>query len=71
MAEVAIESSQLRLVYELGEDGNGRMQYRTKNYNNIKVDAEAAGLLAAAFAISSLQETPVASVKRNELQFLG
>ncbi|WP_078379723.1 DUF1659 domain-containing protein [Sutcliffiella halmapala] len=71
MAEVTIENTQLRLVYELGEDGNGRMQYRTKNYNNIKADAQVEGLLAAAFAISSLQETPVASVKRNELHFIG
>lgn len=71
MAEVTIENSQLRLVYEVGDDEKGKMQYRTKSYNNIKVDAKADGLLAAAFAISGLQNTPVASVKRNELQHLG
>ncbi|MBM7620211.1 hypothetical protein JOC95_002064 [Bacillus tianshenii] len=71
MAEVTIENSQLRLVYELGDDENGKMQFRTKNYNNIKVAATADGLLAAGFAISGLQNTPVSYVKRNDLQHLG
>ncbi|CAG9621201.1 DUF1659 domain-containing protein [Sutcliffiella rhizosphaerae] len=70
MAQHVVENVQLRLMYELGEDDNGKLIYRTKNYNNIKVDAETAGLLQAAEAISSLQETPVSTVKRSELHFL-
>lgn len=71
MADYAVENVQLRLMYELGEDDKGKLLYRSKNYNNIKVDAEAAALLQAAEAISNLQTTPVSNVRRSELHFLG
>ncbi|KMJ60098.1 hypothetical protein AB685_04475 [Bacillus sp. LL01] len=71
MADYAVENVQLRLMYELGEDDKGKLMYRTKNYNNVKVDAEAAELLQAAGAISGLQTTPVSNVRRSELHFLG
>ncbi|WP_404458578.1 DUF1659 domain-containing protein [Sutcliffiella horikoshii] len=41
MADYAVENVQLRLMYELGEDDKGNLLFRSKNYNNIKVDAEA------------------------------
>ncbi|WP_404443573.1 DUF1659 domain-containing protein [Sutcliffiella horikoshii] len=71
MADYAVENVQLRLMYELGEDDKGKLLYRSKNYNNIKVDAEASALLQAAEAISNLQITPVSNVRRSELHFLG
>ncbi|QFT89820.1 hypothetical protein FIU87_14245 [Bacillus sp. THAF10] len=71
MAEFAVENVQLRLMYELGEDEKGKLMYRTKNYNNIRVQAEPASLLQAAGAISGLQTSPVYRVKRSELHFLG
>ncbi|MGD6774574.1 MULTISPECIES: DUF1659 domain-containing protein [Bacillaceae] len=71
MADYAVENVQLRLMYELGEDEKGNLLFRSKNYNNIKVDAEATALLEAAGAISGLQATPVSNVRRSELHYLG
>lgn len=71
MADYAVENVQLRLMYELGEDDKGNLMYRTKNYNNVKVDAEVTALLQAVGAISELQTTPVSNVRRSELHFLG
>ncbi len=71
MADYAVENVQLRLMYELGEDDKGNLLFRSKNYNNIKVDAEATALLQAAGTISGLQTTPVSNVRRSELHYLG
>jgi hypothetical protein len=71
MADFVVENVQLRLMYELGLDEDGNVKYQTKNYNNIKVNAEATALVRAAQAIASLQTKPVSSVRRSEMHFLS
>ncbi|WP_200894687.1 DUF1659 domain-containing protein [Bacillus alveayuensis] len=70
MAQTIIQSSQLRLVFELGTDEDGKMKYKNKNFNNIKTDAAPEQLLSVAQAIASLQIYPLARVERNDKHLL-
>jgi hypothetical protein len=70
MAQTIIQSSQLRLVFELGTDEDGKMKYKNKNFNNIKTDAAPEQLLSVAQAIASLQIYPLAQVERNDKHLL-
>ena len=70
MAQSIIQTSQLRLVFELGADADGRTKYKNKNFNNIKTTATADQLFSAAQAIASLQVHPLAQVERNDKHFL-
>ncbi|MGY3715176.1 DUF1659 domain-containing protein [Sutcliffiella cohnii] len=70
MAQAVLENTQLRLIFEVGLDEHGNVQFKTKNYNNIAIDATNEGLIAAAQAISSLQVHPLDAVKRNDLQLI-
>jgi hypothetical protein len=70
MAQAVIQASQLRLVFELGIDENGKMKYKNKNFNNIKMNAQADQLFSVAQAIASLQIHPLAQVERNDKHLL-
>ena len=66
MASTYIQGVQLRLVLELGADEEGKMQYRSKNYNNIKPEATAEQLFAVAQAITALQTLPLNTIEKND-----
>ena len=66
MATEVLLDSQLRLVFDMGLDENGKQIYKRKNYNNIKLSATADQLLQAAQAISSLQTEALAFVERDD-----
>ena len=66
MTQAFKESSQLRIVYFTGMDQEGNPLYKTKNYNNIKVDADHSGLYDAAQAIISLQVHSIDRIMRND-----
>jgi len=66
MAEALITGSQLRIVFEDGVDEFGKLQFKTKNYNNIKPSATADELLQAANAIIGLQSLSLDKVERND-----
>jgi hypothetical protein len=70
MAQALIQASQLRLVFELGTDENGKMKYKNKNFNNIKTSATAEQLLSVAQAVASLQIYPLAQVERTDKHLL-
>ena len=66
MAEALITGSQLRIVFEAGVDTKGKMQYKTKNYSNVKPSATADQILQAANAIIGLQSLQLDKVERND-----
>ena len=71
MASTYIQGVQLRLVFDLGPDQEGKLQYRTKNYNNIKPDATANQLFTVAQAITALQTLPLNTMEKNDSFILG
>lgn len=71
MAQAFISDSQLRLVFETGVDAEGKMTYRNKNFNNIKVTATTDGLFAVAQGLVSLQQYPLSVIERNDKHLLG
>ncbi|WP_250886544.1 DUF1659 domain-containing protein [Bacillus sp. SM2101] len=70
MAQAIITDSQLRVIYDLGIDEEGKQIFRNKNYNNVKTQATTDELYTAAEAIISLQENEVHRVERNDSQQL-
>ncbi|MFC0271716.1 DUF1659 domain-containing protein [Metabacillus herbersteinensis] len=70
MAEAYLLDSQLRLVYNVGIDEEGKAILKSKNYNNVKTTATAEQLLQAAQAIASLQTETLEAVERNDSQQL-
>lgn len=68
MATTVLLDSQLRIVFDMGLDENGKQIYKTKNYNNIKTSATADEFLQVAQAIVSLQPETLAYVERNDSQ---
>ena len=66
MTQAIKENTQLRIVYFTGVDFDGNPLYKTKNYNNIKVDAGHEVLYSAAQAISGLQVHSIDKVMRND-----
>lgn len=66
MAQAIIQDTQLRLVFENGIDKNGKMKYKTKNYNNIATTASTDALYEAARAIVGLQGFTLDHVSRND-----
>ncbi len=60
-------SSQLRLVFYDGEDAlTGNPIFKSKTFNNLKTDADAAQFLAVAEAFAGLQERPLSRIERND-----
>jgi len=70
MAEALITGSQLRIVFEDGVDEFGKLQFKTKNYNNVKPSATADQILQAANAIIGLQSLPLDKIERNNSHLL-
>ena len=66
MADTLLVDSQLRIVFDMGLDANGKQLYETENYNHIKTTVSAEELLQAAQAIVSLQTESLAFVERND-----
>lgn len=67
MAIAQLYKTQLRLIQQHGVDmDTGQPIYKTKTYSNIRENATADQLYAAARAITSLQEWDLASVERRD-----
>jgi hypothetical protein len=71
MAQAIISDSQLRLVFDMGVDENGKVIYKNKNFSNIKTSATTDGLFAVAQGLVSLQQHPVSAIERNDTHLLG
>ncbi|MBD1383283.1 DUF1659 domain-containing protein [Metabacillus arenae] len=71
MAQAVIKSSQLRLAYDLGVDGEGKQLVKTKNYNNVDTAATPDQLHTVAQAIASLQTYPIYEIERNDSHLIG
>jgi hypothetical protein len=71
MANVVIQDRQLRLVFENGVDEKGKPKYKSKNFNNIKMDADADALLDVAQAIADLQTLTLSHVEQNDSHLLS
>jgi hypothetical protein len=66
MAQSIIQNSQLRLIFEAGLDKYGKMQYKSKTYNNVKSNASPDALYSVAQAIVGLQANVLDSIERND-----
>ena len=67
MANVTVDSKQLRIVYQTGVKDNGEPIEKRKTFNNIEISATAAQLYATAQAIVSLQTLPLVKVEQQEI----
>ncbi|MFD1777606.1 DUF1659 domain-containing protein [Fredinandcohnia salidurans] len=65
-AKQEILDTQLRLVFENGADGKGKLVYKNKNYNNINPSVTADDLHAVATAIIGLQTLDLSDIERND-----
>lgn len=67
MAVAEIVDSRLRLTFYDGEDPEtGDAIYKTKNFNNVKTDADAEQLYAIAQAFTKLQERTLYAIARQD-----
>ncbi|WP_010677116.1 DUF1659 domain-containing protein [Bacillus timonensis] len=66
-----IQSTQLRLVFENGVDGKGKVIYKNKNYNNINPASTADQLYSVAVAIEGLQSLQLFNIERNDSYMLA
>ncbi|MGN8646361.1 DUF1659 domain-containing protein [Gracilibacillus sp. HCP3S3_G5_1] len=63
--------SRLQLTFENGTDPiSGDMVYKTKSFNNVKLDATADQLLTVTQALVPLQQHALYSVKRNDTELI-
>ncbi|TLS38187.1 DUF1659 domain-containing protein [Pseudalkalibacillus caeni] len=66
MATVTLMDTQLRLVFEVGVDQDGKSIFRSKNFNNVKPSAASDALYAVATALSPLQQHVLFEIERND-----
>lgn len=67
MAVADLMSTQLRLVFEDGEDMiTGETLYKSKSFNNVKTSATADQLYAVATALAGLQQRPLYLIQRKD-----
>lgn len=57
----------IRLVYEAGQDEDGKMIVKRKSYNNVNIDASADDIFSAAQALASLCSLPLFTIERNDV----
>ncbi|WP_163530216.1 DUF1659 domain-containing protein [Halobacillus ihumii] len=63
-------NSQLQLVFENGTDEKGNVKYRTKSFNNVKMDATAEQLYNVAIVLVPLQQRLLLMIERNDSAIL-
>ncbi|PWU67142.1 MULTISPECIES: DUF1659 domain-containing protein [Gracilibacillus] len=71
MAATERIDSRLQLVFEDGIDPvSGETTYKTRSFNNVKLDATADQLLAITEALVPLQQLTLFSIKRNDTELI-
>ncbi|MFC4402963.1 DUF1659 domain-containing protein [Gracilibacillus xinjiangensis] len=71
MAVAERVDSRLQLVFENGMDPvSGDMTYKTKSFNNVKVNATADQLLAITDVLVPLQQQVLFQIKRNDAEII-
>mgnify|MGYP001351509001 FL=1 len=66
MASAELINARLQLIFENGTDPvTGNPVYKTKSFNNIKLNATADQLMAVTQALVPLQQLPLDSVRRS------
>jgi len=71
MAQAEMIQSRLQLIFKTGTDEKtGEVITKTKSFNNIKPEANADQLIDIAEVLSSLQQHPLAEVRRNDVSLL-
>ncbi|MBS2968607.1 DUF1659 domain-containing protein [Metabacillus sp. KIGAM252] len=71
MAQAVLTDRQLRLVYDLGLNMEGKQVFKAKTYSNVKPAADPDQLMATAVILSGLQKYPLFAAERldtNEIQ---
>ncbi|MGJ7910753.1 DUF1659 domain-containing protein [Neobacillus sp. LXY-1] len=66
MANTLLTDTQLRVVYQVGIDDQGKPVLKNKNFNNIKTDASADQLIQTAQAIAALAGDTLYKIERND-----
>ena len=64
MATEVMNSSQLRIEYNLGMDFDGKPIYKEKGYNNLKTTATPDNILNVSLAMAGLQQHELVVVRR-------
>ena len=64
MATEVMNSSQLRIEYNLGMDFDGKPIYKEKSYNNLKTTATPDDILNVSLAMAGLQQHELVVVRR-------
>lgn len=71
MAQAEMIQSRLQLYFEVGTDlETGDIITKTKSFNNIKTEANVEQLIDVAHSLASLQQYPLAEVRRNDVSLL-
>ncbi|WP_058308662.1 DUF1659 domain-containing protein [Gracilibacillus massiliensis] len=71
MAQAERIDSRLQLTFENGVDPiSGDPVYKSKSFNNVKLDATADQLLTITEALAPLQQLVLYSVKRNDTELI-
>jgi len=66
MALSNVKNTNIRLLFVIGVDEDGRPMYKGKTYNNIDPKATADQLMAFSKVIASLSSLPLDSVERTD-----
>ena len=66
MAMSTVYKSQLRLYFVVDIDEDGEEVLKSKNFNNINVNADASQLYTVTQALVPLQQLPLYSIERND-----
>ncbi|MEH7108695.1 DUF1659 domain-containing protein [Bacillus sp. JJ1764] len=66
MANTLLTDTQLRVVYQVGIDEQGKPVLKNKNFNNIKTDASADQLIQTAQAIAALAGDTLYKIERKD-----
>lgn len=64
MATAVLETTKLRLVFQMGIDDDGKPILKAKTFNNIQKSATADQLYQAAQAVSGLSNDNLSNVER-------
>ncbi|UOQ92995.1 DUF1659 domain-containing protein [Halobacillus shinanisalinarum] len=63
-------NTQLQLVFENGTDEKGNVKFRTKSFNNVKMEATSDQLYKVATALAPLQQRLLSTIERNDSSVL-
>ena len=68
MASSQVVNTNIRLLFEVGQDPSGEPIFKARNYNNVKTSATNDQIYQAAQAIASLTNYPLFTIERVNIE---